>query len=70
VLSLTILRRLNALGFLSLESDQAPGNLGLRDVALALKWVRQNIEAFGGKSDQITLQVFIQRDIRLRILIG
>ena len=32
--------RLGALGFLSLECDEAPGNLGLHDQFLALCWVR------------------------------
>ena len=35
--------RLGALGFLSLECEEAPGNLGLHDQFLALSWVRENI---------------------------
>ena len=33
--------RLGALGWLSLQTDQAPGNLGLHDQTLALLWIRE-----------------------------
>lgn len=35
--------RLGVLGFLTMENDQAPGNLGLRDQALALEWIKQEV---------------------------
>ena len=47
--------RLGALGFLSLETEEAPGNLGLHDQYLALLWVRDNIAQFGGDPDNVTL---------------
>ena len=37
--------RLGALGFLSLDSPTLSGNQGLRDQALALEWVQNNIAA-------------------------
>jgi carboxylesterase type B len=40
--------RVGALGFLSLESDDFAGNFAVQDLLLALKWVQQNIAAFGG----------------------
>lgn len=43
------------LGFLSTEDNIVPGNNGLKDQQLALKWVKQNIEYFGGDSDSIIL---------------
>ena len=42
-------------GWLSLENDDAPGNLGLHDQYLALLWVQRNIKMFGGDPDNVTL---------------
>lgn len=46
--------RLGALGFLHAQGV-SQANLGLRDQAAALEWVRDNIEAFGGDPEQVTL---------------
>lgn len=43
------------LGFLSTGNEACPGNFGLKDQTLALKWTRRNIIAFGGDPDNITL---------------
>ena len=45
--------RLGAEGFSVL--DDAPRNLGLRDVAAALEWVHHEVAAFGGDPSQITV---------------
>ena len=47
--------RLGTLGFLSLETERSPGNLGLHDQYLSLLWVQQNIRRFGGNPDNVTL---------------
>ncbi|KAJ8036004.1 Acetylcholinesterase [Holothuria leucospilota] len=47
--------RLNVFGFLSTGDSAAKGNYGLLDQAEALKWVRANIEEFGGDKSQITI---------------
>lgn len=43
------------LGFLSTNDEFCPGNFGFKDQSLALRWVRENIDAFGGNASQITL---------------
>ena len=47
--------RLGILGFLSLETEEAPGNLGLWDQRMALLWVKKNIKNFGGDPSRVTL---------------
>ncbi|CAH1244896.1 ACHE [Branchiostoma lanceolatum] len=47
--------RVGALGFLALDIDDAPGNMGLLDQNLALRWVQENIGQFGGNPDSVTI---------------
>ena len=52
--------RLGAFGFLHLEEIfgaefAGSGNLGILDQVLALEWVRDNIAAFGGDPDRVTI---------------
>ena len=55
VIIVTVNYRLGPLGFLSLGNDMVPGNNGFRDQNLAMKWVQDNIEDFGGNPDSVTL---------------
>ncbi|MEG3628172.1 carboxylesterase/lipase family protein [Streptomyces poriticola] len=61
VVVVTVNYRLGALGFLahpalsSESSDQASGDYGLMDQQAALRWVRRNIDAFGGDHSRVTL---------------
>lgn len=50
----TVNYRLGALGFLRLPGV-SPGNLGLLDQLAALAWVRDEIGAFGGDPDAVTV---------------
>lgn len=47
--------RLGPLGFLSTEDTVVPGNNGIRDQILALRWIKDNIVYFGGNPESITV---------------
>ena len=47
--------RVTLFGFLYLGRADAPGNQGLWDQQLAFKWVKENIGAFGGSTEGITI---------------
>jgi carboxylesterase type B len=39
-------------GFLSSGDQDIPGNFGLKDQVMALKWVQTHIENFGGDKEK------------------
>ncbi|KAK3084982.1 hypothetical protein FSP39_022366 [Pinctada imbricata] len=55
VVVVTMNYRLGALGFLSTDDNEATGNQGLLDQVLALEWIQQNIESFGGNAAKVTI---------------
>lgn len=58
VVVVTVNHRLNVFGysyFGELSDDYAAGNVGQLDLIAALKWVRDNIEAFGGDPGCVTI---------------
>lgn len=54
---MTLNYRLSAWGFISSSEVSGTGNtnLGLRDQRLALHWIQENIRAFGGDPDKVTI---------------
>ena len=59
VIVVTINYRLGVFGFLAhwalRSSNNASGNYGILDQQFALEWVQQNISAFGGDPDNVTI---------------
>ncbi|XP_066908800.1 juvenile hormone esterase-like [Halyomorpha halys] len=47
--------RLGIMGFLSFEDQEQPGNQGMKDQVMALRWVKKNIAKFGGDPNRVTL---------------
>jgi carboxylesterase type B len=43
------------LGFLNLGTPVVSGNFGLKDQVATLKWVKNNIQSFGGDPNNVTL---------------
>ncbi|KAJ8726747.1 hypothetical protein PYW08_015144 [Mythimna loreyi] len=55
VIVVTFNYRVDAYGFMCLDTPKVPGNQGLKDQLMAMKWVKDNIEAFGGDANKITV---------------
>lgn len=55
VVVVTINYRVGILGFLCLDTEEIPGNAGMKDQVAALRWVKKNIVNFGGDPDNITI---------------
>ncbi|KAJ8673056.1 hypothetical protein QAD02_004317 [Eretmocerus hayati] len=58
VIFITINYRLGSLGFLSTEDEVVPGNMGLKDQSLALRWTYEFIKNFRGDPSKIVLSGF------------
>lgn len=68
VILVTANYRLGPIGFLSTEDENCPGNFGLKDQAMVLKWIQTNIEPFGG--DRKRFRYFFIRYIMIIININ
>jgi cholinesterase len=57
IILVTFNYRLGPIGFMSLKDPKLniPGNAGLKDQVMALKWVQRNIASFGGDARQVTV---------------
>ncbi|XP_038210427.1 esterase FE4-like [Zerene cesonia] len=55
IVLVTINYRLEVFGFLCLDLPEVPGNAGMKDQVLALQWVKNNIQQFGGDANNVTI---------------
>lgn len=55
VVLVTVSYRLGTFGFMAIETRDIPGNAGLKDQNLALKWIQRNIQYFGGDATRVTI---------------
>lgn len=59
VVVVSLNHRLNVLGFLDLsaygDKYKYSGNVGMADIVVALEWIKENIDEFGGDPDNITI---------------
>lgn len=53
VIFVTLTHRINVFGFMSVRENNT--NMGLKDIAVGLKWIKRNIEKFGGEKNKITV---------------
>ncbi|XP_076683873.1 esterase FE4-like [Andrena cerasifolii] len=55
IILVTINYRLNVMGFFSTANGVTPGNYGVKDALMALRWIHENIGAFQGDPNSVTL---------------
>ncbi|CAK1584381.1 unnamed protein product [Parnassius mnemosyne] len=55
ILVVAVSFRMSILGFLNTEDEFSKGNMGAKDVVMALRWIRNNIDLFKGNFNKVTV---------------
>lgn len=55
IIFITVTHRVGVFGFLKINDTDTNINMGLKDIVMAIKWVRKNIKHFGGDKTKITV---------------
>ncbi|XP_063373199.1 juvenile hormone esterase-like [Cydia amplana] len=55
VLFVTVTHRIGPFGFLKINETDTHANMGLKDIVMALKWIKKNIRSFAGDSKRVTV---------------
>lgn len=55
IVLVTVTHRIGVFGFIKLNDTDSHANMGLKDIVMALKWIRTNIKYFGGNKKNIVL---------------
>ncbi|KAJ2940890.1 hypothetical protein O0L34_g10149 [Tuta absoluta] len=55
IILVTFNYRTGVYGFMCLDTPDVPGNAGMKDQVLALRWVQNHIESFGGDPQKVTV---------------
>lgn len=71
IIGVSINYRLSAWGFLQSQEVSGSGNtnMGLRDQRLALHWLQENLQAFGGDPSKVTVRDRFETSRRIRALL-
>jgi carboxylesterase type B len=55
VIVVSVNYRVGPLGFMCLDTVESPGNMGMIDQVLGLRWVQDNIDKFGGDKNRVIM---------------
>ncbi|GAB0088427.1 Carboxylesterase, type B [Sergentomyia squamirostris] len=55
IMLIVLQHRLGVFGYLCSGDSSCPGNFGLKDQQMALEWIRDNVDKFGGNPASVTL---------------
>ncbi|XP_073952639.1 juvenile hormone esterase-like [Choristoneura fumiferana] len=55
VLLVTVTHRIGVFGFLKVNETDTHANMGLKDIVMALKWIKRNIDKFNGDKTKVTI---------------